>query len=109
MDRQEVTAALAYNDVTSPPDFSVVFSSGEVPGMALQMPLIAPSWFRFPRLAGTLCALGVAGLLFSAWALTRADEIGRDGLFITVPNPITENAVSHIKQQVQDAVDRQGR
>jgi len=77
--------------------------------MAVEMPPTAPPWFRRPRLVGVFCALAVAGLLAGALAATRADEVARDGMFITVPNPITENAVLQIKQHVQEAVERQGR
>src|SRR5437879_4526377 len=61
------------------------------------------------RLSGTLCAVTVAGLLAVGGASGRTAEIGTDGLFITVPNPITETAVLQIEQRVTDAVERQGR
>jgi membrane-bound ClpP family serine protease len=77
--------------------------------MTNDWPLTSLSEFRRFWLSRLLLAIGVAGLLVWAWVGTRADEIVRDGLFITVPNPITENAVLQIKQQIQDAVERQGR
>src|SRR5947209_20320081 len=33
----------------------------------------------------------------------------KDGMFITVPNPIDDKAVSQIKHKVQDAIERQNR
>src|SRR5579862_6588749 len=60
------------------------------------------------RVGMPLAAVAAAGLLAAALA-ARAGEIRPDGLFITVPNPITENAVLQIKQHVKDAVERQGR
>jgi membrane-bound ClpP family serine protease len=39
----------------------------------------------------------------------RAQDVARDGLYITVPNPITETVVRNIKQRVKDAVERQKR
>jgi membrane-bound serine protease (ClpP class) len=61
------------------------------------------------RIMGLLRIFGVAGILAGALAPTRADDVRRDGLFITVPNPITENVVLQIKNQVQDAVEHQNR
>jgi membrane-bound serine protease (ClpP class) len=37
------------------------------------------------------------------------DGVARDGLFITVPNPIDDKAVSQIERKVQEAIERQGR
>jgi membrane-bound serine protease (ClpP class) len=39
----------------------------------------------------------------------QSQEVTRDGLYITVANPITETAVSLIKQRVKDAAGRQKR
>ena len=77
--------------------------------MAREMSHVARSANRRPRLGLVACAFLAASLLGTAARVTRADEIGRDGLFITVPHPITENAVLQIEHRIQDAVERQGR
>src|SRR5438876_6462890 len=51
--------------------------------------------FMLALLAGTL-----------AGTPARAQP-ARDGLFITVPNPIDDKAVSQIERKVQEAVERQ--
>src|SRR5438132_14078330 len=38
----------------------------------------------------------------------RAQEM-RDGLFVTVPNPIDDKAVSQIERKIQEAIERQKR
>jgi membrane-bound ClpP family serine protease len=72
--------------------------------MAADRPRTVPFDGRL-RLVGILCAVS----LLAGLARSRADEIGPDGLFITVPNPITESAVLQIEERVKDAVERQGR
>jgi membrane-bound serine protease (ClpP class) len=54
------------------------------------------------------CAVLVAGSLLPSLA-GQAQDVTQDGLYITVSNPITEAAVSKIKQRVNDAVERQKR
>src|ERR1700677_730250 len=62
-----------------------------------------------PWLSRCLCALAAAGGIVAALAPARSAEFGTDGLFITVPNPITETAVLQIENRIKDAVERQGR
>jgi membrane-bound ClpP family serine protease len=58
-------------------------------------------------------ALLLAGLLGVLQARPVAAQVpkpaGTDGMFITVPNPITESAVDQIKTKVRLAFERQGR
>src|ERR1700720_1565274 len=70
---------------------------------------IASSRTHRPRLGLGLCAVALAGLLLTALGRVRSDEVGTDGLFITVPNPITETAVLQIENRIKEAVERQGR
>jgi membrane-bound serine protease (ClpP class) len=64
---------------------------------------------RRPRRGQGLCALAIAGVLAGALLPARSSELGSDGLFITVPNPITEPAVLQIENRIKEAVERQGR
>jgi membrane-bound serine protease (ClpP class) len=73
--------------------------------MVAEKPNNPVPWFRRQRLAGVFFVLSVACLLAGAFVATRADEIGSDGLFITVPNPIADNDVLQIKARVNDAVE----
>jgi membrane-bound serine protease (ClpP class) len=77
--------------------------------MIVGTPRTGPSVSRHQRLGRWLCAVAAAGLTAAAFAPMRAAELKSDGLFITVPNPITETAVLHIENRVKDAVERQGR
>jgi membrane-bound serine protease (ClpP class) len=52
--------------------------------------------------------LALFGGLVSSHASVRAQQT-RDGLFITVPNPIDDKAVSQIERKVQEAIERQKR
>jgi membrane-bound serine protease (ClpP class) len=61
---------------------------------------------RGARWLALLCLLGAAA---PGPSILRAGDKTTDGLFITVPNPITENAVLQIEQRVRSAVERQGR
>src|SRR5438876_8054880 len=72
-------------------------------------PRTAPAPPRLPRLGRWLVALAVALALGPALVPGRADVVGSDGLYITVPSAITESAASQIQQRVTDAVERQGR
>jgi membrane-bound ClpP family serine protease len=86
---------------SAPPDFRSLQDLGSLPACRS-----AQSWQTLLSLSvSAACVLAVV----VAFAPLRADEIGKDGLFITVPNPITENAVLQIEQRVKDAVERQGR
>jgi membrane-bound ClpP family serine protease len=67
-------------------------------------PCPARSAARGPALAAGL----LAGLLAAAPAAS-AQEPKADGLFVTVPNPITEGAVNLIKAKVAYAFGRRGR
>ena len=60
---------------------------------------------RGRRLGIFVCA--VVGLSFTLTD-ARANDVSKDGLFITVRNPITDAAVSNIEQQIKDAVEREG-
>jgi membrane-bound ClpP family serine protease len=52
----------------------------------------------------------VCALVWGGMARGQPPPAGsRDGLFITVPNPITDNAVSEIEAKVKRALDRQHR
>src|SRR5438105_13384403 len=42
-------------------------------------------------------------------AMPARAQQARDGLFITVPNPIDDKAVSQIERKVQEAIERQKR
>jgi membrane-bound serine protease (ClpP class) len=77
--------------------------------MAVELSPIAPipmcrSWFK-----GLLRAAGLAGILACALAAVPFDDTRRDGMFITVPDPISENGVIEIKNLIRDAVERQNR
>jgi membrane-bound ClpP family serine protease len=56
-----------------------------------------------------VCTPLLLGLAAPTSVSVHAQGGVRDGLIITVPNPITENAVHQIEQRVQSAVERQGR
>src|SRR5262245_27303212 len=61
-----------------------------------------------PRLA--LVALALAGgWLLAVSARAQPAPEARDGLFITVPNPIDDKAVSQIERKIQEAIERQKR
>lgn len=49
------------------------------------------------------------GLLLLPTLAVAQEAVARDGLFVTVPNPIRDEAVQQIKQKVKDAVERQRR
>jgi membrane-bound serine protease (ClpP class) len=68
---------------------------------------LAPA--RLLWLGPGLCAFAVAGLLVTALTRVGSADFGSDGLFITVPNPITETAVLQIENRIKDATLRQGR
>ncbi|MCI0682362.1 MAG: hypothetical protein L0Y71_09675 [Gemmataceae bacterium] len=59
------------------------------------------------RSAWGIRACGLAGLLVLTAAGTAAAQDGarKDGLFVSVPNPITSEAVQQIKQKVHDALE----
>src|SRR5262249_16783827 len=42
-------------------------------------------------------------------AMPASAQQARDGLFITVPNPIDDKAVSQVERKVQEAIERQKR
>src|ERR1700722_7861056 len=73
--------------------------------MVAGKPNISKPRFRRPYMARGFCALLVAAVVAGAFLAARADEIGSDGLFITVPNPIADNDVLQIKARVNDAVE----
>src|SRR5579862_5897451 len=52
--------------------------------------------------------LALFGGPVSSHASVSAQQV-RDGLFITVPNPIDDKAVSQIERKVQEAIERQKR
>jgi membrane-bound serine protease (ClpP class) len=64
---------------------------------------------RHRGLGRGLCAVAIFTLLAGALANVHSTEFGSDGLFITVPNPITETAVLQIEGRIKDAVERQNR
>ncbi len=63
-------------------------------------PAVSPGW-------AVALLLGLVALL-SPSALVYAQE-ARDGLFITVPNPIDDKAVNQIERKIQEAIERQKR
>jgi membrane-bound ClpP family serine protease len=62
----------------------------------------------FVRRAAIRMVVGMLGLL-PLPSLADAQEAVRDGLFVTVPNPIRDDAVNQIKQKIKDAVERKRR
>ena len=61
---------------------------------------------RRPRKRLRSVVFAILSIVFLARGAASAQELTRnDGLFISVPNPITSEAVAQIKQKVQDAVD----
>jgi membrane-bound ClpP family serine protease len=64
-----------------------------------------------PRWGRLLCGilLGGLGLLASCGAAWAQDPPAVDGLFISVPNPIRDEAVQQIRLKVRDALERQKR
>lgn len=61
------------------------------------------TWTFRLALASVCCALA------ASWPLAHGDGVSTDGLFITVPNPITETAALQIERRVTQAVEREGR
>ena len=75
----------------------------------LPAPLPAGRTPRAPVLSAVLLG-GLCLLTGLAPAIAPAQPAAsRDGLFITVPNPITDQAVQQIKLKVRDALERQKR
>src|SRR5262245_21432429 len=68
----------------------------------MNSPRLAPRWGA--------AAVAAAALLFAPGpdAVGQNPEPRREGLFVTVPNPITDAAVEQIKSKVQGALKRQG-
>src|SRR3954465_5946947 len=68
---------------------------------------------RGPRAAARVPALAAALLVVLGCAARAAAQAPpsapRDGLFLTVPNPITDNAVGEIEAKVKTALERQNR
>jgi membrane-bound serine protease (ClpP class) len=70
------------------------------------VPFTKPAAPPGPALVFVVALLG--GNLLSPVPSLHAQE-NRDGLFITVPNPIDDKAVSQIERKVQEAIERQKR
>ncbi|MCI0640114.1 MAG: hypothetical protein L0Y72_29150 [Gemmataceae bacterium] len=71
-------------------------------------------WFAKPTDSPGL-AVVIAAYLFLGvhcappYVRAQPPKAEKDGLVITVPNPITDDAVSQIRLKIQDAVERKGR
>lgn len=63
----------------------------------------------YTLVVAALTLLGVLAGGGLANRVTAQDGVRKDGLFLTVPNPITDNAVVQIKKKVEDALERQKR
>jgi membrane-bound ClpP family serine protease len=59
--------------------------------------------------ARLLWAVLLGGLALVPWSAPAQNPTTRDGLFISVPNPISDVAVQQIKLKVKDALERQKR
>ncbi|MBX9679629.1 MAG: hypothetical protein K2X38_12770 [Gemmataceae bacterium] len=70
--------------------------------------MIGSAWKRIGAVAGFGVALLCFGLSFGT-ASAQEPAKGRDGMFVSVPDPITSNVVQQIKQQVGDAVEKKKR
>jgi membrane-bound ClpP family serine protease len=64
--------------------------------------MLAPSRSRLAALAATL-------LMFAAGPASAQDLRGEDGLFVTVPNPVTSEGVTRVKAQVDRSRNRPDR
>jgi membrane-bound serine protease (ClpP class) len=70
--------------------------------------MLGSAWKRI----GAAAVLGLA----AAWLGLGVDAVsgqepakGRDGMFVSVPDPITSNVVQRIKQQISEAIDKKKR
>ncbi|HYV39073.1 MAG TPA: NfeD family protein [Gemmataceae bacterium] len=61
------------------------------------------------RLGGILLAVAGASFIVTGFCSAYGNDEPKDGLFITVPNPITDTAVSQIELRIKDAVEREKR